>query len=178
MAAIGAGFVAVPFIRSWQPSARTRAAGAPVEVSIAKLEPGQMIRVKWRQKPVFILRRTQQMLNFLERDEHRSLLRDPDASVRSQQPKYIRGPFRSERPDVFVCVGLCTHLGCVPIFRPDMQPEDLGVDWHGGWFCPCHGSKFDLAGRVYKGVPAPTNLVVPPYRFVTAARIEIGKDPA
>ncbi|TAN49104.1 MAG: ubiquinol-cytochrome c reductase iron-sulfur subunit [Methylococcaceae bacterium] len=173
--AVGAGFMAVPFVSSMQPSARAQAAGAPVEVDIGKLEPGQMIRVKWRGRPVWILRRTEETLKDLVTLD--SQLRDPQ-SKESTQPKSAQNPARAIKPEYFVTLGLCTHLGCVPTFRPEVAPEDLGKDWKGGFFCPCHGSRFDLAGRVYKGVPAPTNLEIPPYRYLSDARIVIGDDEA
>ncbi len=171
----GAGAVAaaVPFIAYLQPSARTQAAGAPVEVDIAKLAPGQMITIEWRGKPVYVLRRTQAHLEALQAlsDE----LRDPDSEA-PQQPPYARNPYRSVKPEIFVAIGICTHLGCAPTYRPEVGPADLGADWPGGFFCPCHGSRFDLAGRVYKGVPAPTNLEVPPYRFLSDTTLLIGSD--
>lgn len=172
-AAVGAGFAAVPFISSWQPSARARALGAPVEVDISKLEDGALMKVTWRGKPVSILRRSSEMLSRLENEKVD--LRDPD-SEEDQQPSYARNEFRSIKPEVLVIVSNCTHLGCVPTSRFEVAPADLGPDWVGGFFCPCHGSKFDLAGRVFAGVPAPTNLVVPPYRFVDDKTLVIGED--
>ena len=172
-AVVGAGFVAVPFIASWQPSARARALGAPVEVDISKLEVGALMKVVWRGKPVSILRRSPQML---ERMEGSSVeLRDPD-SVEEQQPTYARNEFRSIEPEVLVVVSSCTHLGCVPTSRFEVAPADLGPDWVGGFFCPCHGSKFDLAGRVYKNVPAPTNLVVPKHAYLSENILLIGAE--
>lgn len=173
--AVGAAFVAVPFVSSMQPSARAQAAGAPVEVDIGKIEPGQLIRVKWRGRPVWVLRRTEQSLKDLASLD--SELRDPN-SKESVQPKAAQNPARSIKPEFFVALGLCTHLGCVPTFRPEVAPEDLGASWKGGFFCPCHGSRFDLAGRVYQGVPAPTNLDIPPYRYLSDTRIIIGDDEA
>lgn len=161
-----------PFIASWQPSERARAGGAPVTIDISKLEDGQQITAEWRSKPVWILRRSQDMLGGLSKVT--SLLRDPESGVDSQQPEYVRNEHRSIRPEYLVAVGLCTHLGCVPTFRPEVAPEDLGPTWLGGYFCPCHGSRFDLAGRVYTGVPAPTNLLIPPHRYVSDTIIEIG----
>lgn len=171
----GAGvvFAAVPFVASFQPSARAQALGAPVEVDIGKLEVGQLVRVKWRGRPVWILRRSEDMLARLE--EVRPSLADPDSSE-SEQPEYATNAARALRPEYLVVVGTCTHLGCAPIERFEVAPEDLGPDWKGGFYCPCHGSKFDLAGRVYKNVPAPTNLVVPPYRFIGDDRILVGDD--
>lgn len=171
--AIGAGFVAVPFLSSMQPSARTRAAGAPVEIDISKLEVGQLIRVEWRGKPVWVLHRSQETLVSLKQTE--DLLRDPN-SEESIQPAAATNPERSIKPEIFLAIGICTHLGCSPTFRPDIAPPDLGSDWHGGFFCPCHGSRFDLAGRVYQGVPAPTNLEIPPYRYLSDTRILVGEE--
>lgn len=172
-AAVGAGFAAVPFIASWQPSARARALGAPVEVDISKLEDGALMKVTWRGKPVSILRRSSEMLKRLEGETVE--LRDPE-SEEDQQPNYARNEFRSIKPEVLVIVSNCTHLGCVPTSRFEVAPADLGPDWVGGFFCPCHGSKFDLSGRVFAGVPAPTNLVVPPYRFADDDTLIIGED--
>jgi ubiquinol-cytochrome c reductase iron-sulfur subunit len=169
----GAVFAAVPFLASWQPSARAQALGAPVEVDVGKLEEGGLLKVEWRGKPVWILRRTQQMLDAARSVEGE--LRDPD-SEQPQQPDYARNEFRSINPEYLIVVGSCTHLGCSPIERFDLAPADLGADWQGGFYCPCHGSKFDLAGRVYKGVPAPLNLPVPPHRFLSDNVILIGSD--
>ena len=172
-AVVGAGFVAVPFISSWQPSARARALGAPVEVDISKLEDGALMKVVWRGKPVSILRRSAIMLERMESSD--AELRDRDSEV-EQQPGYARNEFRAIKPEVLVIVSSCTHLGCVPTSRFEVAPADLGPDWVGGFFCPCHGSKFDFSGRVYAGVPAPTNLVVPPYRYVDDNNLIIGED--
>lgn len=171
--AVGAGFAAVPFIASWQPSARARALGAPVEVDISKLEDGALMKVVWRGKPVSILRRSPVMLERMQASK--ADLRDPESEV-EQQPDYARGPFRSIKPEILVIISSCTHLGCVPTSRFEVAPADLGPDWVGGFFCPCHGSKFDFSGRVYAGVPAPSNLVVPPYRFVDDNVLVIGED--
>ena len=171
--AVGAGFVLVPFVSSMQPSAKARAAGAPVRADISKLEPGQMIRVKWRGKPVWMVRRTEEMLETLPTLD--SELRDPE-SLQPMQPEYAQNSYRSIKPEVLVTVGICTHLGCSPTYRPDVAPADLGADWKGGFFCPCHGSTFDLAGRVYKGVPAPLNLEIPPHRYLSDDEIMIGED--
>ena len=171
--AVGVGFVMVPFISSMQPSAKARAAGAPVRADISKLEPGQMIRVKWRGKPVWLVRRTEKMLEVLPTLD--PSLSDPE-SLESIQPPYAQNEFRSIKPELLVTVGICTHLGCSPTYRPDVGAADLGADWEGGFFCPCHGSKFDLAGRVYKGVPAPTNLVVPPHSYLSDTELLIGQD--
>ncbi|MFN2339192.1 MAG: ubiquinol-cytochrome c reductase iron-sulfur subunit [Gammaproteobacteria bacterium] len=171
--AVGAAFVAVPFVTSMLPSDKAKAAGAPVEADISKLEPGQMIRVQWRGKPVWVVSRTPAMVEALPGLDDR--LRDPDSSE-SEQPDYTKNPLRSIKPETLVLVGICTHLGCSPSYRPEVAPADLGPDWKGGFFCPCHGSSFDLAGRVYRGVPAPTNLVVPPHRYVSNTVILIGED--
>lgn len=171
--AVGAGFVAVPFLASWNPSAKAKAAGAPVKADISKLESGAMMVVEWRGKPIYIVKRTPEQLGNLEKLN--DSLTDPE-SIREQQPDYIKGISRSLRPEILVVIGLCTHLGCAPKHRPDLAPADLGPDWLGGFFCPCHGSRFDLSGRVFKGVPAPTNLVVPPYSFESDNVIVIGVD--
>jgi ubiquinol-cytochrome c reductase iron-sulfur subunit len=170
---IGAAFTAVPFVASMQPSARAYAAGAPVEADIGKLEPGQMIRVEWRGKPVWIVRRTEESLTTLGSLDGQ--LQDP-GSEKSLQPAYAKNPHRSQKPELLVMIGICTHLGCSPTYRPEIAPADLGPEWKGGFFCPCHGSRFDLAGRVYQGVPAPTNMEVPPYRFLSDTRLLIGAD--
>jgi len=157
----GVAGVATPFLGSWNPSEKAKAAGAPVKADISKIEPGQMVVVEWRGKPVYVLHRTESQVSDLPKLD--GDLKDP-ASAISDQPAYISGEARSLRPELLVVVGLCTHLGCAPKFRPEVGAADLGGDsWLGGFFCPCHGSKFDLAGRVYSGVPASTNLVVPPY---------------
>jgi ubiquinol-cytochrome c reductase iron-sulfur subunit len=163
--------VAIPFVQSWQPSARARAAGAPVRVDISKIEPGSMITVEWQGKPVWILRRTASNVERLALDEDRDILRDPDSTV-NQQPDYAKNQFRSILPEVFVAVGICTHLGCVPIYNIEGQ---VGYDYP-LYFCPCHGSKFDLAGRVFRGVPAPTNLIIPPYSYLDKNIVEVGVD--
>ena len=170
---IGVAAAAAPFVLSMFPSERAKAAGAPVEVDISKLEPGQKIDVEWRGKVVWIVSRTQAMLDSLAKLDAK--LADP-ASNQPQQPDYAKNPARAIKPQLFVAVGICTHLGCSPTFRPEVAPADLGGDWLGGFFCPCHQSKFDLAGRVYAGVPAPTNLVIPPYRFVGETKVVIGDD--
>ncbi|MBS9402078.1 ubiquinol-cytochrome c reductase iron-sulfur subunit [Halomonas sp. TRM85114] len=160
--AVGAVGVAVPFVASWQPSARARAAGAPVRADISKLEPGQRMTVEWRGRPVWVISRTPEMVE-RTREIGESRLADPNSMV-EQQPSYIEGPLRSIKPEIGVLIGICTHLGCSPLFRPEPDAVDMD-DWPGGFFCPCHGSYFDLAGRVFTNVPAPTNLEVPPYRF-------------
>jgi ubiquinol-cytochrome c reductase iron-sulfur subunit len=172
----GAGVVAVavPFLSSWKPSARAEAAGAPVEVDVSQVEPGQLIRVAWRGRPIWLVRRTPEMLEGLAHNMAR--LRDPDSEVASQQPPYAQNDHRSIKPDLLVLVGICTHLGCSPAFRPDVAPDDLGPDWRGGFFCACHGSRFDLAGRVYQNVPAPTNLVVPPHMYLSDTLLVVGED--
>ncbi len=174
VAAVGAGFVAVPFLSSWMPSERAKNAGAPVEVDISKLEEGRLLIVEWQSKPVWIVRRSEKTLSdLLKLDDN---LRDPGSENINQQPAYAQNANRSIKPEISVLVGICTHLGCSPTFRPDIAAADLGADWLGGFFCPCHSSKFDLAGRVYKGVPAPTNLVVPQYKYVSDNVIIVGKD--
>ena len=174
VAAVGAGFAAVPFIASWNPSARAKAAGAPVEADFSKLQPGQMMRVEWRGKPVWIVRRTKQNLKDLP--TLNDSLRDPASAIESQQPAYAKNETRAVNSEYAVLVGICTHLGCSPTYRPELAPADLGESWKGGFFCPCHGSRFDLAGRVYKNVPAPTNLVVPPHMYLSETRVIIGVD--
>jgi ubiquinol-cytochrome c reductase iron-sulfur subunit len=165
--AVGTVATAVPFLASWNPSARARTAGAPVVADISKLEPGQLIIVKWRGKPVWVLRRDAKALETLP--EVTDLLRDPDSNE-SIQPIYAKNEYRSRKPEYLILVGICTHLGCSPSYRPEIT-----ADFKGGFFCPCHGSKFDFAGRVYKGVPAPTNLTVPDYFYVTDGVIKIGE---
>jgi len=167
----GAGVAAIPFISSLRPSARAQALGAPVEVSIGSMQPGEMLRVLWRGRLVFVLRRTEEMLTHLS--ENTDMLRDPDSAEVDQQPDYAVNDTRSVRPGYLVVEGSCTHLGCAPLEDFDVRPAE---GWGGGFFCPCHGSKFDLAGRVFKGVPAPTNLRVPPHRFVRDDLILIGQD--
>ena len=172
--AAGVVGVAVPFVQSWNPSAKARAAGAPVQFDVSKIEPGQMVTVEWRGKPVYVMRRTQEQVADLEKLD--SELKDPETQI-SDQPAYVGGRGRSIKPEILVLVGLCTHLGCAPKFRPEVGAADLGGDeWLGGFFCPCHGSKFDLAGRVYSGVPASANLIVPPYRYDDENVITIGED--
>jgi ubiquinol-cytochrome c reductase iron-sulfur subunit len=174
----GAGAVglAVPFVRSMSPSARAEAAGAPVAVDISKLQPGEMVIVEWRKKPVWIVNRTDQNLSDLPKLDGK--LADP-ASEGSRQPEYAKNEYRAsdKHKNILVVEGICTHLGCSPKYRPEMAPADLGDDWIGGFFCPCHGSRFDLAGRVFSGVPAPTNLPVPPYRYVNATTVLVGENP-
>ena len=170
--AAGAG-VATPFILSFFPSEKAKAAGAPVEIDVSRIEPGQLITAEWQGKPIWVLNRTdaqQKELPALDGE-----LADPKSEV-DHQPAYAQNELRSIKPNIFVAIGICTHLGCSPTFRRDVAPADLGPQWKGGYFCPCHGSKFDLAGRVYKGVPAPTNLVVPPYKYLSDAVILVGDD--
>jgi len=170
--AVGGIAVAVPFIKSWNPSAKAKAAGAPVEVEIGKLEEGQMVRVEWRGKPVWVVRRSNSIVEELK--ELDGQLRDPESSE-EQQPSYAQNSYRSIKPEYFVAVGICTHLGCSPTYLPDSFNEQVqGVK--SGFFCPCHGSKFDMAGRVFQGVPAPLNLVVPKHTYLTDSKILIGVD--
>ena len=178
--AVGVGGAAVPFLKSWAPSAKAKAAGAPVRANLAKLEVGQLMTVEWRGQPVYIVRRTPETLENLVLLAERDKLRDP-GSEESEQPEYIDAATRalSDRAEILVMIGLCTHLGCAPIHQPEVGVDPTGSDnesWFGGFFCPCHGSKFDLAGRVYQEVPAPTNLVVPPYRYESDSVIVIGED--
>lgn len=171
--AAGIGMTAVPFVASFQPNARALALGAPVEVDIGKLEDGAMVRVMWRGRPVWILRRTPEMLQRMDASDAK--LADRDSQVENQ-PGYAQNEYRSIKPEILVLIGSCTHLGCAPIERFEVAPADLGDDWVGGFYCPCHGSRFDLAGRVYVGMPAPTNMVVPPYRYIGDNLILIGDD--
>ena len=170
---VAAGAAAVPFVASMLPSERAKAAGAPVEVDVSDLMPGQKKIVEWRGKPVWVVRRTPEMLKAIETDDPR--VADPDSS-RSQQPSYAKNKYRAIKPEYLVTVGICTHLGCSPVDRLQAQPEPFEPDWHGGFYCPCHGSLFDLAGRVYKNKPAPENLPVPPYKFVGDTKLVIGDD--
>lgn len=173
--AVGAVGVATPFVQSWWPSAKAKSAGAPVVADISKLEPGQKLTVEWRGRPVWIIKRTPEaMASLTEVEGH---LRDA-ASAESHQPEYAKnqGRARAEHPEIAVIIGLCTHLGCSPLYRPEVAPADLGNDWKGGFFCPCHGSKFDMSGRVFQSVPAPLNLEVPPYFYMSENLIKIGED--
>lgn len=170
VAAAGAG---TPFVLSLMPSERAKAAGAPVEVDVSAIQPGMMIGIEWQGKPVWIVRRTREMLDLLAR--HDDKLVDPKSTV-PQQPEYCNNSYRSIKPEYLVVLGVCTHLGCSPTYRPEVAPADLGADWPGGWFCPCHGSRFDLAARVYKGVPAPSNMIVPPHKYLSEGRLLIGDD--
>ncbi|VAW97047.1 Ubiquinol-cytochrome C reductase iron-sulfur subunit [hydrothermal vent metagenome] len=178
LGAVGTGGLLVPFVKSMSPSDRARTAGAPIQVDISRLQMGEQLTILWRRKPVWVLRRDDAVFTRLQDEKLRDRLRDPDSAVESQQPVYAQNEFRSINSEYLVVVALCTHLGCVPNYRPELAPDDLGDDWPGGYFCPCHGSMFDLAGRVYKGVPAPTNLVIPPYQYLTDSLIEIGTSKA
>ena len=171
----GAGVIAtaVPFVASFKPSARAQALGAPIEVDVSKLEVGALLKVEWRGHPIYILHRSDEMIGSLSKDT--ALLRDP-MSKDSEQPSYATNEYRSIKPAYLVLEGVCTHLGCAPMPRFEVAPADLGPQWPGGFLCPCHGSKFDLAGRVFQGVPAPTNLSVPPYRYINDNTILIGSD--
>lgn len=171
----GAGVVgaAIPFVGSWFPNAKAKAAGAPVTVNIRKIEPGQQLIADWRGQPVFIVRRTPEVLATLKKIE--AQLSDPD-SKKSVQPLYVDPEFRSIKPEILLIIGICTHLGCSPTYRPEVAPNDLGQDWVGGYFCPCHGSRYDLAGRVFKSQPAPLNMPVPPHSYKSNDLIIIGVD--
>ena len=169
----GAALTAVPFLASWKPSARAQALGAPIEVDIGKVEVGQMIKVEWRGQAIYIVNRTPEMLKDI--GNHDARLRDPK-SEESEQPAYAKNPTRSLKPEYLVVIGVCTHLGCAPLDRFQVGDPVLGADWPGGFYCPCHGSRFDLAGRVFKDVPAPLNLRIPPYHFLTDTRLLIGTD--
>ncbi len=171
--AIGTGFVVYPFLAAWAPSEKAKAAGAPVEADISKLEPGQLLRVEWRGKPVWIVHRTEQNLKDLPTLNGRLL--DP-ASEMLQQPSYCQNEYRSLKPKYLVAVGICTHLGCSPSYVPEAAPMEFDAEWKGGFFCPCHGSRFDLAGRVFSGVPAPKNLEIPKYRYLSDTRVLVGDD--
>lgn len=165
---------AAPFFASMLPSARARAAGAPVEVDISKVEPGMMVRSEWRGQPIFVVHRTQEMLEDVKKMDPRVADPNSDGSV---QPEYAKNEYRSRKPEYLVLIGICTHLGCSPTAKLEAGLESgLGSDWMGGFFCPCHGSKFDLAGRVLRDVPAPTNLKVPPYQYLSDTRLKIGDD--
>lgn len=168
---VGVACAATPFIASWFPSTRTQALGAPVKIDVSKLELGAQLTVEWRGQPIWVIHRTKEMVSKLPSLD--DLLRDPN-SEHDQQPSYAKNEWRSIKQDYLVLVGLCTHLGCVPMYRPDIG--SIEPSWPGGFFCPCHGSKFDLAGRVFKGVPAPLNLLVPPYRYASETEIIVGED--
>ena len=176
--AVGVGGAAVPFLASWAPSAKARAAGAPVKIDVSKLGPGEILGPlpEWRGKPIFVVKRTAEALSALEAPD--VALADPDSERLEQQPSYAANAWRAreEAKDVSVLVGICTHLGCSPKFYGEVGPQPFDAEWKGGYFCPCHGSKFDLAGRVYAGVPAPSNLEVPPYMFESDGLIVVGAD--
>jgi ubiquinol-cytochrome c reductase iron-sulfur subunit len=174
--AVGVGFAAVPFIKSWNPSARAKLAGAPVTQDIAALPEGQQLTIKWRGQPVYVARRSQAMLATLPKVESRLL--DPNSENTDQQPAYAKNEHRSIKPEILVLVAVCTHLGCAPEFVPELKPQPFDPDWMGGYFCPCHKSRYDLAGRVFQGMPAPANLPVPPYHFETDSTLVIGVDPS
>ena len=171
--AVGAAGAAIPFLGSWAPSAKAKAAGAPVRVNIGKIDPGQQIVAEWRGQPVFVLHRTPEIMQGLKKIQ--ADLADPE-SKESDQPAYVDDAERSIKPEMLIVLGVCTHLGCAPTFRPEVAPADLGPEWVGGYFCACHGSRYDLAGRVYKGQPAPLNLPVPPHSYETDSVILIGVD--
>lgn len=172
--AVGAAFVATPFVKSWNPSAKAKAAGAPVTADLSNLEPGQQMVVEWRGKPVWVVRRSKEALADL--DKVAGDLRDPN-SDESVQPEFAKNKFRTPegKEEFIILVGICTHLGCSPTYRPEIAPADLGQSWRGGFFCPCHGSTYDMAGRVYKSVPAPINLEVPPYKYLSDNVVVIGE---
>ncbi|MGE0873591.1 MAG: ubiquinol-cytochrome c reductase iron-sulfur subunit [Burkholderiales bacterium] len=171
---VAAAGAAVPFLASLAPSERAKAAGAPVEVDLDAVKPAELYTVEWRGRPVWILKRTPDMLKRLPTAE--PFLSDPKSAVSSQQPDYAQNATRSIEPEVLVTVALCTHLGCIPSYYP--EPDSLQPGWPGGFYCPCHGSKFDLAARVYRGSPAPTNLVIPPHRYLSPQRLQVGGDEA
>ena len=173
--AVGAGFAAVPFIKSWNPSARAKLAGAPVTADLTGLQEGQRLILEWRGQPIWIVKRSKAILDALPTLDSR--LRDPESKNTDQQPAYIKGETRSLKPDISVLVGLCTHLGCSPEMAAEIKPEPYDPSWKGGYFCPCHKSRFDMAGRVFQGVPAPTNLLVPPHYYENDTTIIIGVDP-
>jgi ubiquinol-cytochrome c reductase iron-sulfur subunit len=172
---LGVAGAAVPFVLSFKPSARAQTAGAPVEVDISKLEPGQRMIVEWRGKPVWIFRRTPEQLGALPGLDGR--LRDPQSENADQTPAFAKNEARSIKPELAVIVGVCTHLGCSPLYVPEMLPQPFDAEWKGGFYCPCHQSRFDLAGRVFQGVPAPANLEVPPYHFINDGRVIVGVAP-
>ena len=174
--AVGAATAAVPFIKSWNPSARAKLAGAPITADISALAEGQRLVLEWRGQPIWIVRRSKQMLDVLPTLDER--LRDPKSTNLDQQPEYAKNEFRSIKPEISVLVGLCTHLGCSPEMKAEIKPEPFDPQWKGGYFCPCHKSRFDMAGRVFDGVPAPINLLVPPHHYENDATIVIGVDPS
>ena len=174
--AVGAGFAAVPFIKSWSPSERAKQAGAPVTVDISALQEGQQLSgIAWRGQPIFIAKRSKEMLAQLPKMD--AMVADPKSANADQQPKYAQNEYRSIKPEILVLIGVCTHLGCAPDFVPEIKPEPFDPNWKGGYFCPCHKSRYDLAGRVFKAQPAPANLPVPPYHFENDSTLVIGVDP-
>ena len=173
MGGVGGIFAVIPFLSTMSPSEKAKSAGAPIEIDVSGLKPGAFKVVEWRGKPVWIVRRTSEMINNTQEDN--DILSDPK-SLEEHQPKYTQNKFRSLNPEYLVLLGVCTHLGCSPLYKPNSKTAELGLDWKGGFFCPCHGSKFDLSGRVHRGMPAPYNLEVPPYYFVSESRIIVGKD--
>jgi ubiquinol-cytochrome c reductase iron-sulfur subunit len=175
--AVGAAAALVPLIDQMNPDASTLAAGGPVDVDVSKIQEGAQILVRWRQRPIFLFRRTKKTLDSMQSSQMISLLSDPDSEV-VQQPPYATNWHRSIKPELSALVGICTHLGCIPLFYPDPSATTPVSNWPGGYFCPCHGSKYDPAGRVFSGVPAPYNLPVPPYRFLNDTTIRIGENPA
>ena len=173
--AVGAATAAVPFIKSWNPSARAKLAGAPITADVSALAEGQRLVLEWRGQPIWIVKRSKQMLEVLPTLDSR--LRDPKSTNLDQQPEYAKNEFRSIKPEISVLVGLCTHLGCSPEMKAEIKPEPFDPEWKGGYFCPCHKSRFDMAGRVFDGVPAPINLLVPPHHYENDTTIVIGVDP-
>ena len=173
MGGVGGIFAVIPFLSTMLPSEKAKSAGAPIEIDVSGLKPGAFKVVEWRGKPVWVVRRTAEMINNTQEDN--DILTDPK-SLEEHQPKYTQNKFRSLNPEYLVLLGVCTHLGCSPLYKPNSKTAELGLDWKGGFFCPCHGSKFDLSGRVHKGMPAPYNLEVPPHYFVSESRIIVGKD--
>lgn len=171
----GVALAAIPFVKSWEPSEKAKSAGAPVLADIGKIEPGQKVTFAWRGLPVFVVNRTKPQLDTLATVD--SLLKDPKSENTDQQPDYAKNEYRSIKPEWLVVTGICTHLGCVPDFFPDLKPEPFDPNWKGGFYCPCHKSRYDMSGRVYDGVPAPANLQVPPYKFLDEKRIMIGVNP-
>lgn len=171
---VGASVATWPFLASWKPSARAKLVGGPILIDVDDIEPGAQVMVTWQGKPVWILRRTPEMLEKLTNQRLLDELADPDSEVTTQQPSYAQDLYRSIKPEILVVIALCTHLGCIPLFRPGALAEGQENEWMGGYFCPCHKSKFDLAGRVYKSVPAPTNLIVPPYQYLDENLLVIG----
>ena len=173
MGGVGGIFAVIPFLSTMLPSEKAKSAGAPIEIDVSGLKPGAFKVVEWRGKPVWVVRRTAEMINNTQEDN--DILTDPK-SLEEHQPKYTQNKFRSLNPEYLVLLGVCTHLGCSPLYKPNSKTAELGIDWKGGFFCPCHGSKFDLSGRVHKGMPAPYNLEVPPHYFISESRIIVGKD--